>query len=362
MPAACSASTISMNSAISGAGLAGVAGVRREVAESRVAPIVSAVGGEQAGFGGAGLHRQQFQRGHRQAFQVLDDGRVGDPLERAAQLRRDIRVQLGQADDVRLVDHRLFPGHPRPDRGRIVRRSGDRRRRPRRPAAPCPGCRHRSMRRRSGRTRSLVTCRAYGSSRIFDRIPRRHPESVHLTRADVRHEGVPDPVGAFVHRHAALGAVRGRSGRAATSETPGHAVGDDGEVGAALIRGGAQRVRQAGVGRRTRPAARPAGRPGPAGPVALPLPSSCGLVVWPPDDVNGAGIVQPAADRPIYSDAVGDAERGPPRTYPAGRSESVARLGIGDSPRRRAFPRTTVSNAQTVPCDVTGRGKPPGPA
>ena len=251
MPAACSASTIATNSAISLTGFAGVAGVRREVAESRVAPVVSPVGGEQAGLGRAGLHGQQFQRRHREALQILDDGRVGDALEGALQVRGDLRVQLGQADHVRLVDHRLFPGHPRPDRGRG---GGD----PAIDAGHHDGERHLAQGvDAGGRGGDQVVIGGGDLPRVrvqqdLRRIAGRHPESVDLTRADVGHEGVPDAVGAFVHRHPSLGAVGGDQAQLDVGH-PGHAVGDDGEVGAALIGGGAQRVGQARIGRRAHP-------------------------------------------------------------------------------------------------------------
>ncbi len=56
------------------------------------------------------LHRQQFQRGDAEAFEVGDHHRVPQRGETAAQRRRDLRVQQRQAAHVRFVNHRLPPG------------------------------------------------------------------------------------------------------------------------------------------------------------------------------------------------------------------------------------------------------------
>ena len=56
------------------------------------------------------VHRHQLDRGDAELLQVVDDRGVREPGVRAAQLLRDVGVQLGEALDVRLVDHGLVVG------------------------------------------------------------------------------------------------------------------------------------------------------------------------------------------------------------------------------------------------------------
>ncbi len=53
------------------------------------------------------MHRHQLDRRHPERGQVLDDRRVGDAGVGAAHRLGHVRVGLGQALDVRLVDHRV---------------------------------------------------------------------------------------------------------------------------------------------------------------------------------------------------------------------------------------------------------------
>ena len=53
------------------------------------------------------VHRHQLDRGHADALEVLDDHRVRHRGVGTAQLPWDVRVRLGQALDVRLVDDRV---------------------------------------------------------------------------------------------------------------------------------------------------------------------------------------------------------------------------------------------------------------
>ena len=59
------------------------------------------------------MDRHQLDRRDSQSLQVLDDRRMRQPLVGAALLLRDQRMQLGQAADVRLVDHGLVVARPR---------------------------------------------------------------------------------------------------------------------------------------------------------------------------------------------------------------------------------------------------------
>ena len=70
------------------------------------------------------MHRQQLDGRHAQVGQVLDGRLGGQPGVAAAQLLGHLRVVLGEALDVQLVDDRLVPGGPRrpvvaPGEGRI---------------------------------------------------------------------------------------------------------------------------------------------------------------------------------------------------------------------------------------------------
>ena len=214
MPASCSASTIWMNSAISRPGTVANPGSRREVVQRGIAPVILATARAQLRLGGAGVHRQQFQRGDAQALQVLDDGRVGDAQELAAQFRGDVRMQPGQAGDVRLVDDGLLPRHPGTHRRRSLRLGDD--------AQRDPAQRLDTV--RGGGDQVVVGGGHLPGVRVeqdLRRIPLRHPESVPLTGFHVGHEGVPDPVGLLVHGDPAL-ACRPRSIRQSwTSVTPG---------------------------------------------------------------------------------------------------------------------------------------------
>ena len=93
-----------------------VRGVRGEVAEGVVAPVVGQAAADQERLGDEVVHRQQLDRGDAEVDQVLDHRRVGQPGVRPAQVLRHRRVQPGEALDVQLVDDRL----------RHRRRAGDR--------------------------------------------------------------------------------------------------------------------------------------------------------------------------------------------------------------------------------------------
>ncbi len=59
------------------------------------------------------MHRQQFHRRHAQPPQVVDGGRRAQAGIGAALLLRDLGMPLGKALDVHFVDDRLVPRRPR---------------------------------------------------------------------------------------------------------------------------------------------------------------------------------------------------------------------------------------------------------
>ena len=59
------------------------------------------------------MDRQELDRGDAELVQVLDHRRRGEPAIGAAQLLRHVLAQLRQAFDVRLVDDGVFPRHLR---------------------------------------------------------------------------------------------------------------------------------------------------------------------------------------------------------------------------------------------------------
>ncbi len=85
----------------------GVVGLRSQEAEGVVAPVVAQPLLDQR----AVLHElvdgHQLDRGDPEAVEVADHAGMGEPGVGAAEVLRDVRVELGEALDVRLVDQRL---------------------------------------------------------------------------------------------------------------------------------------------------------------------------------------------------------------------------------------------------------------
>ena len=113
MPASCRASTISTNSLVSRPGRGGIRGVRGEERQRGVAPVVRPTGRGQHGFRRVGVHREQFERGDVQRAQMFDDRRVADARVCATLVLGDRGMPPGEAGDVGLVDHGVFPRHVR---------------------------------------------------------------------------------------------------------------------------------------------------------------------------------------------------------------------------------------------------------
>ncbi|CAM5503278.1 hypothetical protein SCYAM73S_04163 [Streptomyces cyaneofuscatus] len=87
----------------------GVVGVRGEVADGVVAPVVVQPAPQQMVLVGELVDRQQLDGRHPEPRQVVDRGRVREPGVGAAQLGRDVRVELGEAAYVEFVDDRVRP-------------------------------------------------------------------------------------------------------------------------------------------------------------------------------------------------------------------------------------------------------------
>ena len=90
-----------------------VRGVRREVADRAVAPVVRQALLVQEALVGDVVDRQQLDRGDAQALHVVQRLVGGQAGVRAAQVLAHGRVAHGEAADVGLVDHRLVPGPAR---------------------------------------------------------------------------------------------------------------------------------------------------------------------------------------------------------------------------------------------------------
>ncbi len=93
----------------------GVPGVRGEVADGVVAPVVAQAPAQQVVLVRELVHRQQLDRGHPEPRQVLDRRRVGEASVGAAQLLGNPGMAHREPAHVQLVDDRVRPGRLRPD-------------------------------------------------------------------------------------------------------------------------------------------------------------------------------------------------------------------------------------------------------
>ena len=91
-----------------------VAVVRREEADRVVAPVVRHAGARDVRLRGELVHRQQLDRRDAEVLEVVHRGVRGQPRVAAADLLGHLVVQLGEALDVRLVDHCVGPSVARP--------------------------------------------------------------------------------------------------------------------------------------------------------------------------------------------------------------------------------------------------------
>ena len=88
----------------------GVVAVRGEEGDRVVPPVIAQGLLGQVVVMQELVHRHQLDRGDAQPLQVLDDGGVRHPGVGAAQVGRDLRVAHGEPLDVALVQHGLVPG------------------------------------------------------------------------------------------------------------------------------------------------------------------------------------------------------------------------------------------------------------
>ncbi len=84
--------------------------MRGEVADGVVAPVVAQAPAQQMVLVRELVHGQQLHRRHAEPREVREGRRVRQPRVRAAQLGRDLRVQLGEAAYVQLVQDGVRPG------------------------------------------------------------------------------------------------------------------------------------------------------------------------------------------------------------------------------------------------------------
>ena len=87
----------------------GVGGLRREIAQRGVSPVVGAAALLQEQLVLLGLDRQQLDGGHAQPLEIGERGGVRQTGVGAAQLRRQPRGVGGEPLDVQLVDHGFAP-------------------------------------------------------------------------------------------------------------------------------------------------------------------------------------------------------------------------------------------------------------
>ena len=93
--------------------VAGVARLRREVAERMVAPVVAEPQVQQPRLVGDRRHGKERHGGDAEGTQVRHDGRRCQPQEAAAQLLGYAGMAHRHAANVGLVEHHLFPRDPR---------------------------------------------------------------------------------------------------------------------------------------------------------------------------------------------------------------------------------------------------------
>ncbi len=233
----------------------GVVVVRGEEADGVVAPVVPHAAVGQVAVVDELVHRHELDGGDAELLVVLDHHRVRQRRVGAADLLGDARVGLGEALDVRLVDDRLVvrgarvavvvPVEVRADDDRLahVRAGvllvvgvlvapgvGEAGLRPVDVAVDGLGV---------GVEQQLVRVAAVAVLRLVRPV---HPEAVALARADVRQVAVPDEGVALGQGDPGLGAVLVEQAQLDL----GRDLGEQREVGAGAVVGGAERVRRAG--------------------------------------------------------------------------------------------------------------------
>ncbi len=229
----------------------GVRVVRGEEADGVVAPVVAEPALAQVAVGDELVHGHELDRGDPEPLQVRDHRRMGQAQVGAALLLRDDRVLLGQAADVRLVDHGLVVGSARrPVQVPVEERvHHDRARDVRRGVGVVPPVRvpevvgeHRlapvdvTLDRLGVRVeQQLGRVAAVPVGRVVRAV---HPVPVPLARADARQVPVPDETVHLVQVDPGFPAVVVEQ---AEFDPLGY-LGEQAEVGAGSVIRGAQRV------------------------------------------------------------------------------------------------------------------------
>ena len=228
----------------------GARGVRREVADRVVAPVVGEAPLDEHALGYRVLHREQLHGRDPQVDEVVEDGVVREARVRATQLGRDRRMQRGDPLDVRLVDDGVGVRTPPRARGE-------------RPEPRLPHVHHDTAGHGRGGVARVVVVQLRTESdvavnrtrvrveeqlrRVGADAPRRRvlpgrAEAVPGARVHPGHEPVPHARVGVGERDLGLGAIVGEQ---AQRHPVGH-LRDDGEVGATVARRRAERERVAG--------------------------------------------------------------------------------------------------------------------
>ncbi|VTY32308.1 Uncharacterised protein [Xylophilus ampelinus] len=193
-----------------------VAGLGREEGDRAVAPVVRQAQLLQPLLVGAVLHRHQAQRGHAQALQVVEHGRLGQAGVGAAKGLGHVGMQAGHATHVQFIEHALTGRDARPARGRQAQRRGDAGLERRRPAVARIG--HVRLAGCMAEEEVFAAVHAHhlagvGIEQQLRRVeaqslawrPRAvHPEAVDQPRSPGRQPAVPDAVGVRRQRQALL--------------------------------------------------------------------------------------------------------------------------------------------------------------
>ena len=87
--------------------------MRGEEAQGVVTPVVRQTEFEQVGLVHEVMNRHEFDGGHAERRQMLDDGWVREPGVRTAQVLRDVRMLHRDAADVGFVNDGVTPRDPR---------------------------------------------------------------------------------------------------------------------------------------------------------------------------------------------------------------------------------------------------------
>jgi len=183
-----------------------IGGVRREIAERVISPVVGEPGFEQVWLVDEVVHRHEFDSRHAERGEMVDDRRMGESRIGAAKRGRHVRMLGGKAPDVEFIEHRIGP--------RCAEYAV---------FAPGKIVTHDDRVRHVGGTVEIVVvvaarvvvepsrqCPRIGVDEQFRGVPPQtltrvvptaHPEPIALPRTQPGHISVPDVIGLFHQRH-----------------------------------------------------------------------------------------------------------------------------------------------------------------